>query len=742
MTANDPTTKPSLLRRVAGPPDFTTESKMQTARYLNIILPATIVLLGVLVTSTVLGRGFELNGFDFLVLGLMVILVGLWVLTRRGYVLAAASALLFITFFAMVFAASKSGGLFDGAFVALVLLIVLSGLLIDWKTAFVMGGMSIAAAWWLYSLNGGTPVNLPANAPFEYAVAVTVVFVLLTLVTYLLISSLRRAADQARSSEQVMREQNTELTAMRTTLEQRVAERTGQLRTAADVGRVAVSILDPNELLREITELITERFGFYYAAIFLLDHSGTYLIVREATGEAGRVLKERGHRLRVELDSMVGYAVIKREPRVASTAGEDAIRFANPLLPETQSEIALPLLVGDQVLGALDVQSTQMNAFDEAVIATLQNVATQIAIALQNAQSYQRLQEALNYTTSQYELSRTIFAARSAQEAYQSLGQVFAMLSGVDRISMLRIADRDNANQPVEYELMTEWDVLGGAQFGTGVRYRAAETPFVQLVTPDEVVVIRDASDDRLPLSTREQLARVNAQAALLVPLTRRGQYAGFIAAAAEQPYDFQDSEVRLVKSAAEQLGVVLNNLELTTEMQTTLERVALLNRRLSGEAWGSYLGSRERWMVESGRAPATITATSLQLPLVIRGETIGTFDVADARADHQWQEDEITMLQTIAGEVALAIENARLIEQTRRTAQREKDIATAADKIHRSVNLDAILQTAVAEIMRIAGTTEVAIQLGRSTDLRQTTDTSHVQAQIGQPIKLEQAQP
>ena len=197
---------------------------------------------------------------------------------------------------------------------------------------------------------------------------------------------------------------------------------------------------------------------------------------------------------------MVGYTVMKREPRVAVNAGDDAVRFANPLLPDTQSEIALPLLVGDQVLGALDVQSTQLNAFDESVIATLQNVAAQIAIALQNAQSYQRLQEALSYTTNQYEFSRTIFTARTAQEAYQSLGQVFAMLSGIDRIAMLRVTDRDAAGQPTEYELAISWDVLGGAKFDTGQRYAIAETPLARLVTEDEVIVIRDAQDSRLPL--------------------------------------------------------------------------------------------------------------------------------------------------------------------------------------------------------------------------------------------------
>jgi GAF domain-containing protein len=285
---------------------------------------------------------------------------------------------------------------------------------------------------------------------------------------------------------------------------------------------------------------------------------------------------------------MVGYAALKREPRVALNTGEDVARFANPLLPDTQSEIALPLIVGDQVLGALDVQSTQLNAFDEAAIATLQNMAAQIAVALQNAESYRQLQQALEIATRQYELSRTIFAASTPAEAYGALGRVFAMLNDIDRISLLRVVDRDTAGQPTEYELITEWDVLGGAQFDAGQRYSAAEAPLARLVATDEVIVISDANDDRLPLATREQLAQAGAQAIMLVPLVIRGQYDGYIAAIAGQPHKFQDSLVRLVKSAADQLGVVLTNLQLTTDMQATLERVALLNRRLSGEAWSS----------------------------------------------------------------------------------------------------------------------------------------------------------
>ncbi len=712
-TASNQPPRSSWLRRLAGPPEYTAEDKAQTGKNLNILLPVAAVLLGIRVLFAFFEQGFQLSGFEFAIIVLILLLGGLWAMARRGYVLAAATLLILLSFVSMVFIALQANKLFDGAFAALFMVIVMAGVLLGWKAVVVVVAMSIAAAWWLASQSAGSEIVLTSNTPPEYARDVSIIFSLTAVLIILLIGNLRQALARSRANEQVMREQNMELTAMRTQLEERVTERTEQLRTAADVGRVASSILDTQQLMNEVVNLITTRFGFYYAAVFTLNQDGSYLILQEATGEAGRILKERGHQLRVGLDSMVGYTVMKREPRVAVNAGDDAMRFANPLLPDTQSEIALPLLVGDQVLGALDVQSTQPNAFDESAIATLQNVAAQIAIALQNAQSYQRLQQALSFTTHQYELSRTIVTARTPQEAYQSLGQVFAMMSGIDRIAMLRITDRDTAGQPVEYELAISWDTLGGAQFDTGQRYVVAETPLAGLVTEDEVIVIRDAQDSRLPLETRRQLAQVGAQAVMLVPVNIHDRFDGFISAIAEQPHDFQDSEVRLVKSAAEQLGVVLSNLQLATEMQTTLERVALLNRRLSNEAWSGYLGNRESWLVESGHASRVAATSELSIPITVRGETIGTFNVADADADREWQEEDLTMLQTIAGEVALAIENARLIEQTQRAAQREKAVAEAADKIHRSMDIETVLQSAVTELQRITGRRGISVQLG-----------------------------
>ena len=529
---------------------------------------------------------------------------------------------------------------------------------------------------------------------------------------------LELAADVEREDEvavvaQAINSMTTQLRDTIGSLETRVELRTAQVRASADVGKAATSELDPDRLLNQVVNLIAEQFGLYYAAIFTLDRNGTYLVLREATGEAGRTLKERGHRLRVSMDSMVGYAALRQEPRVALNVSKDTVRFANPLLPEAQSEVALPLVVGGESIGALDVQSTQLNAFDESMLTALQAMASQVAVALQNAQSFKGLQKTLDYTTRQYELSRAIFLAQTPDEAYLSLGQVFALFADIERIQVQRVVERDANHQPAVYELAVEWDILSGAQTNTGLSSTIAETPLAGLVVENDAVVIRDANEARLPAAALERLAQANAQAIILVPLIIGAEYSGFVVAVSEQPRDFTENEVRLMKSAAEQLGVVLTNLQLTAEMRTTVERVALLNRRLSGEAWDSYRAGRALQLVESGRLEFQTPDTQLQVPIVVRGETIGSFNLADNNLERTWNEEELSLLQTIAGEVALAIENARLIEQTQRTAQREKDIAVAADQIHRSMNLDTILNTALSEIARITGVEDVAIQFG-----------------------------
>ncbi len=178
-------------------------------------------------------------------------------------------------------------------------------------------------------------------------------------------------------------------------LEKQVEEGTSLLRAVNEVGRVASSILDPDELISKVVNLITDQFGYYYTALFLVDSNGKWAELIEATGEAGHVLKENKHKLEVGGRSMVGTAISTGQPRIALDVGDEPVRFQNPLLPYTRSEIALPLIVGDRIFGALDVQSTQEAAFGSNEIDTLLGMANQVAIAVENARLFQQAQQNL-----------------------------------------------------------------------------------------------------------------------------------------------------------------------------------------------------------------------------------------------------------------------------------------------------------------------------------------------------------
>jgi GAF domain-containing protein/HAMP domain-containing protein len=197
-------------------------------------------------------------------------------------------------------------------------------------------------------------------------------------------------------------------------LEQRVAERTQaleqraiQLKAAADVGSAAARMRDLNDLLIQSTRLISQRFGYYHVGIFLLDELGEYAVLRASNSEGGGLMLARGHKLKVGEVGIVGFVSGAGLPRIALNVGQDATFFNNPDLPLTQSEMALPLIAGNKILGALDIQSTQQAAFQEEDIVTLKVLADQIAIAIENARLFTESQAALEAARRAYgELSR------------------------------------------------------------------------------------------------------------------------------------------------------------------------------------------------------------------------------------------------------------------------------------------------------------------------------------------------
>jgi PAS domain S-box-containing protein len=167
-----------------------------------------------------------------------------------------------------------------------------------------------------------------------------------------------------------------------------MTKRNIQLQTAAEVSRAASSILDLNKLLPAVVDLICTHFDYYYVGIFLVDESKEWAILGAATGENGAQLLKAGHRLKVEDSSMIGWCIQKQQARIALDAGEEAVRFKNPYLPLTRSEMALPLIARGESIGAMSIQSTLPGAFSRVDIAALQAMADQMANAIENARLF------------------------------------------------------------------------------------------------------------------------------------------------------------------------------------------------------------------------------------------------------------------------------------------------------------------------------------------------------------------
>ena len=176
-----------------------------------------------------------------------------------------------------------------------------------------------------------------------------------------------------------------QLAQLKEKLQLHVEKQLVELKAASDVAREASAIHDLDRLLEDTVNLISERFGFYHAGIFLIDERNEYAILCAASSEGGKWMLARNHKLSVGKVGIVGFVAWKGEPRIALDVGDDAVYFNNPDLPQTRSEMALPLRARQKTIGVLDVQSTQAGAFVEEDISILQTLADQLALAIDNA---------------------------------------------------------------------------------------------------------------------------------------------------------------------------------------------------------------------------------------------------------------------------------------------------------------------------------------------------------------------
>jgi GAF domain-containing protein/HAMP domain-containing protein len=342
------------------------------------------------------------------------------------------------------------------------------------------------------------------------------------------------------------------------------AFRVVQLQAVADVARTVASVKDLEGIFTAVTRLVTERFNYYHSGIFLIDGRQEYAVLRAATSEGGMHMLARGHKLLVGQVGIVGYVAATGKSRIATDVGEDAMFFNNPDLPLTRSEMALPLSSEGRVIGVLDIQSTDANAFTEDDISLFLTLADQVSVAIVNNRLFE-------------ETHRALLEAQALHNQY----------------------------------LSEEWQKRTEEQGWQGYQY------------------------------------------------SLKGL----------KPSPFH------------------SNPQILSAIQ-------------SGEPCAAMDENEDKNM--------------LAIPIKVRGQVIGVIDMQQAE-HHPWHEDEIGLAQAIADQVGTALENARLLDQTLRRAQRERRALDITNKIRAVNDPQTMIEVALAELQKSLGVSQAQILIQTS---------------------------
>lgn len=320
-------------------------------------------------------------------------------------------------------------------------------------------------------------------------------------------------------------------------LEQRIEERSAEVKNrlaqfeiASRIAQQISSEVRLDALLNNSVQLIREAFDFSHAGVFLVDERGEYAVLRAATGAAGRQMLERDHRLKIGESGIVGYVTHRGEARIAGDVREDITFAPNPLLPETRSEMALPMRVGGKTIGALDVQSVLPAAFTQEDVQILQIIADQLAVAFQK----NRLVEELRRAVDEAETSQRISIQKAWRAHLRSTRRRLAY-----RYRNARLEEHAGSNSEIVRE--------------------ALATAKVVVKSPPNA-------------QTHEQSGSL-----LAVPIKMRNQVLGVVDLKLDSA-QVSPEFIALIEGAASRLAVSLENARLLEEIQFRAERERMVN--------------------------------------------------------------------------------------------------------------------------------------------------------------------
>jgi GAF domain-containing protein len=407
-----------MLRKFFVSPVFADdEEKTRIAGLLNTILLTHLFVAVVPVVNFLFTPGSGPITLALL-LAFLLPLIGMLYFMRRGFVRPVSIGLVVFLLITAGCLGVLSGGKSQIIVTYYPLIIVISGLLLGANSAvttalissIVFGSITYAGTKGiLYELLPPPPLGVII---FTYAIG----FILIGIVLHLASRGLDIALRRAREGEKQLLHTNRELQELSTSLEQIVRDRTNELarqtedlehanqsiqsrankfEAVAQVAQAISSVRDLKDVLPLTAGVISNNFGFYHVGIFLLDEVNEYAVLSATNSVGGEKMMARKHRLKVGEQGIVGNVTRTGVPRIAMDVGEDAVFFNNLELPDTHSEMALPLKSGNQIIGALDVQSTQRGAFVEEDIQLLSLLANQVSLAIENARLFDETRRAL-----------------------------------------------------------------------------------------------------------------------------------------------------------------------------------------------------------------------------------------------------------------------------------------------------------------------------------------------------------
>ena len=399
------------------------------------------------------------------------------------------------------------------------------------------------------------------------------------------------------------------------------------LKAAARAAKNITTILDPYELLQRTVDIICDEFGFYYAGVFFLDDSREYAVLKAGRGEAGRKMVNAEHKLAVGGNSMIGASIANRQGRIALDVGTEAVFFENPDLPKTRSEMALPLIVGDDVIGALTVQSTEEAAFHDEDIAALQTMADQLAIAIQNSNLHRQAERR----------SRLLKAANRVGKEVTSILDLEELLPHTVNI----ICEAYGLYYAGVFLVDGEYAVLR-AGYGKAGKAMAAEGHKLRIGTDSMIGACIAMGEARIALDVGEERVHFknphlpHTRSEMALPLIYAGKALGAVTIQSSEEHAFSEDDITTLLTMAEHLAVAINNANLINELKEAHNEIL---RNKVFEALTTASTEAIHW-IGNKTLPISLTVSRLQE------------EIAEGKVDIDSLKEDLEMISESAAQI------------------------------------------------------------------------------------------